>query len=50
MFNLLLKRIFEFEGKNFIEEMLANLLKDQLNEDGFRISNKQVQKVRLYKN
>lgn len=46
-FNSLLKKVFDFEVTNFIEEILANLLKEQLSEDGLRYNSKQVQKVLL---
>lgn len=45
VFGALLKRIFEFEATGFIEELLSNLLKEQLAEDGLSINNTQVQKV-----
>ena len=49
LFNATLKEIFDFDATNFIEEMLSNLLKDQISEDGLRVDKKQLQKVIQYK-
>lgn len=45
LFNSALKEIFEFEATSFIEEILSNVIKEQLNDDGLRVNNKQIQRV-----
>ena len=45
IFNATMKEILDFDANNIIEELLSNLLKDQLNEDGLRVNTKQLQKV-----
>ncbi len=45
LFNDLLKKCFDFESSNFIEELLSNLIKEQLNQVGFKVNPKQLQKV-----
>lgn len=49
LFNALLKKIFDYEPTNFIEDSLASLIKAQMNDNGLRINNKQIQKVKLLK-
>lgn len=44
-FNQLLKKIFDFEASNFIEENLSNLIKEHLNSFGYKINQKQIQKM-----
>lgn len=44
-FNNLLKKIFDFESSNFIEENLSNLIKEHLNAFGYKINQKQIQKM-----
>ena len=46
LFNALLKKIFDFEPTNFIEELLSNLIKEQLNQYNYKVNPKQLQKVR----
>lgn len=48
IFNELLKKTFELEPTSFIEEFLSSILKEQLAEDGLRVNNSQIQKVRNY--
>lgn len=45
LFNALLKKIFDFEPTNFIEELLSNLIKEQLNQYNYKINPKQLQKM-----
>lgn len=49
LMNALLKNVFDFEPSNFIEELLSNLIKEQLNQLGYKINQKQIQKVSLLK-
>lgn len=44
-FNSLLKKIFDFEPTSFIEELLTNILKEQINYDNLKTNSKQIQKV-----
>ncbi|RNA43273.1 dynein heavy chain domain-containing 1-like [Brachionus plicatilis] len=44
LFNSLLKKIFDYEATNFIEDTLTNLIKAQMSDNGLRINNKQIQK------
>ena len=45
LFNALLKRQFDFEPSNFIEELLSNLIKEQLIQFGLKHDPKQIQRV-----
>jgi hypothetical protein len=45
LFASLLKKIFEFEATNFIEEILSVMIKNQLAEDRLTINNRQLQKM-----
>jgi len=45
LLNSLLKAVFDFEPTNFIEELLTNLIKEQLNQFGYKHSPKQIQKM-----
>ncbi len=45
LFSDLVKRIFDIEPSSLIEELLSTLLKDQLNKDELKVSQKQLQKM-----
>ena len=40
-----MKKIFDFEPTSFIEDMLGNILKEQINIDNLKTDNNQIQKV-----
>ena len=44
-----MKKIFDFEASNIFEELLSNIIKEQLNLDGFKVNQKQIQKVQKLK-
>lgn len=46
LFNSLLKKIFDYEPTNFIEDTLNNLIKAQLDDNYLKVNNKQIQKVK----
>ena len=47
LFNSLMKKIFDFEPTSFIEDMLANILKEQINVDNLKADSNQIQKVKI---
>ena len=45
LFVSLMKKIFEFEPTSFIEDLLGNILKEQINVDNLKVDNNQIQRV-----
>ena len=44
-FETLMKQVFDFEPTSFIEDLLGNILKEQINIDNLKIDNNQIQRV-----
>ena len=41
----LMKKIFDFEPTSFIEDLIGNILKEQINVDNLKLDNNQIQRV-----
>jgi len=48
LFNILLKKIFEFEPNSMMEEILSNMLKEKINQLGLKVNQAQLQRVSYF--